>query len=141
MLFALANTGIEVVVSPPNEEILTIGQIKVSTPLSSSMILHSFPPSQATFNRSLNPVLVPMLGFLQTTGSYLMLNSYPYYDYIKSNGVLLWTMHSSNPSLQTKKSSIVTPFSTTPIIDAAYFSMAFLNYTNIPVVVSEKGWP
>ena len=63
-------------------------QIKVSTPLSSSMILDSFPPSQAFFNRSLNPVLVPMLDFLQTTDSYLMLNIYPYYDYMQSNGVI-----------------------------------------------------
>lgn len=32
-------------------------QVKVSTPLSSSIILDSFPPSQAFFNRSLNQVV------------------------------------------------------------------------------------
>ncbi|RVW81113.1 Glucan endo-1,3-beta-glucosidase 2 [Vitis vinifera] len=63
-------------------------QIKVSTPLSSSIILDSFPPSQAFFNRSWNPVMVPMLNFLQSTGSFLMLNIYPYYDYMQSNGVI-----------------------------------------------------
>ncbi|KAF3959626.1 hypothetical protein CMV_015576 [Castanea mollissima] len=128
MLLALANTGIQVMISVPNEQLLGIGQsnstaanwvshnvvahypvtnitaisvgsevlttipnaatvlvnalkfihsalvasnldrqIKVSTPLSSSIILDSFPPSQAFFNRSWNPVLVPMLNFLQST--------------------------------------------------------------------------
>lgn len=149
MLLALANTGIKVAITIPNEQLLGIGQsnttaanwvsqnvvahypdtnitticvgsevlttlpnaarilvsalkfvqsalvasnldsqIKVSTPLSSSIILDSFPPSQAFFNRSLNPVLVPMLSFLQSTGSFLMLNIYPYYDYMQSNGVI-----------------------------------------------------
>ncbi|KAG8498705.1 hypothetical protein CXB51_005125 [Gossypium anomalum] len=61
-------------------------QIKVSTPHSSSIILDSFPPSQAFFNRSWDPFMVPLLKFLQSTGSYLMLNVYPYYDYMQSNG-------------------------------------------------------
>ncbi|XVF26614.1 hypothetical protein REPUB_Repub14bG0033600 [Reevesia pubescens] len=146
MLVALANTGIRVMVSIPNDQLLGIGQsnstaanwvsrnivahypatnitaicvgsevlttlpnaapilvnamkfihsalvasnldkqIKVSSPLSSSIILDSFPPSQAFFNRSWNPVLVPMLNFLQSSGSFLMLNVYPYYDYMQSN--------------------------------------------------------
>ncbi|KAL4317943.1 hypothetical protein GQ457_18G025740 [Hibiscus cannabinus] len=63
-------------------------QIKVSTPHSSSIILDSFPPSQAFFNRSWDPVMVPLLKFLQSTGSYLMLNVYPYYDYMQSNSVI-----------------------------------------------------
>ncbi|OAY83177.1 Glucan endo-1,3-beta-glucosidase 3 [Ananas comosus] len=135
MLAALANSGIRVVVSVPNEQLLAVGQsnataanwvarnvaahfpavnisaiavgsevlsalpnaapllipalryihsalvaanldryIKVSTPHSSSIILDSFPPSQAFFNRTLDPVLVPLLKFLQSTDSYLMLN-------------------------------------------------------------------
>ncbi|KAL1327821.1 hypothetical protein AAHE18_13G330600 [Arachis hypogaea] len=69
-------------------------QIKVSTPHSSSIILDSFPPSQAFFNRTWNPVMVPLLKFLQST-----------------------------------------------VVDAAYFAMSDLNFTNIPIVVTESGWP
>ncbi|XP_047164718.1 glucan endo-1,3-beta-glucosidase 2-like [Vigna umbellata] len=207
MLIALANTGIQVAVSVPNEEILAIGQsnttaakwvsrnvvahypatnitsicvgsevltalpnaakvlvsalkfihsallasnldhqIKVSTPLSSSMILDSFPPSQAFFNRSLNPVLVPMFDFLQTTGSFLMLNTYPYYDYMKSDGVFPLDYALFKPLPPNKEvidSNTLLHYSNVfdSVIDAAYFAMAFLNYTNIPVVVSETGWP
>lgn len=207
MLLALANTGIEVTVSVPNEQLLGIGQsnataakwvssnvvahypstnitaicvgsdvltvlpnagpvlvnalqfihsalvasnldrqIKVSSPISSSLILDSFPPSQAFFNQSLKSVLVPMLTFLQSTNSYLMLNVYPYYDYMKSNGVIPLDYALFKPLPATKEAvdsntllHYTNVFDAT--IDAAYFAMAFLNFTNIPIVVTESGWP
>ncbi|XP_061342916.1 glucan endo-1,3-beta-glucosidase 2-like isoform X2 [Gastrolobium bilobum] len=207
MLIALAKSGIQVVVSVPNEELLAIGQsnstaanwvslnvvahypatnitaicvgsevlttlpnaakvlvnalkyihsalvasnldhqIKVSTPLSSSIILDSFPPSQAFFNRSLNPVLVPMLDFLQSSGSYLMLNIYPYYDYMQSNGVIPLDYALFKPLPPNKEaidSNTLLHYTNVfdAVVDAAYFAMSFLNYTNVPVVVTETGWP
>ncbi|MED6180367.1 hypothetical protein PIB30_009721 [Stylosanthes scabra] len=207
MLIALAKTGIQVVITVPNEELLAIGQsnstaanwvshnvvahypatnitaicvgsevlttlpnaakilvnalkyihsalvasnldrqIKVSTPLSSSVILDSFPPSQAFFNKSLNSVLVPMLDFLQSTGSYLMLNIYPYYDYMQSNGVIPLDYALFKPLPPNKEavdSNTLLHYTNVfdAMVDAAYFAMAFLNYTNIPVVVTESGWP
>ncbi|KAK6913531.1 Glycoside hydrolase family 17 [Dillenia turbinata] len=207
MLLALANTGIEVMVSVPNEQLLGVGQsnstaanwvsrnvvahypvtnitaisvgsevlttlpnaapvlvnalkfihsalvasnldrqIKVSTPLSSSIILDSFPPSQAFFNRSLNSVLVPTLNFLQSTGSYLMLNIYPYYDYMQSNGVIPLDYALFKPLPPNKEAvdaNTLLHYTNVfdAMVDAAYFAMSFLNFTNIPVVVTESGWP
>uniref|UniRef100_A0A5B6YP09 glucan endo-1,3-beta-D-glucosidase n=1 Tax=Davidia involucrata TaxID=16924 RepID=A0A5B6YP09_DAVIN len=207
MLLALANTGIKVAISIPNEQLLGIGQsnstaanwvsqnvvahypatnitticvgsevlttlpnaalilinalkfihsalvasnldrdIKVSTPLSSSIILDSFPPSQSFFNRSWNPVLVPMLNFLQSTNSFLMLNIYPYYDYMQSNGVIPLDYALFRPLPANKEavdSNTLLHYSNVfdAMIDAAYFAMAFLNFTNIPVIVTETGWP
>ncbi|XP_011001568.1 PREDICTED: glucan endo-1,3-beta-glucosidase 2 [Populus euphratica] len=207
MLVALANTGIQVMVSVPNEQLLGIGQsnstaanwvshnivahypatnitaicvgsevfttipnaapvlvnamkyiqsalvasnldrqIKVSTPLSSSIILDSFPPSQAFFNRSWNPVLIPMLNFLQSTGSHLMLNIYPYYDYMQSNGVIPLDYALMKPLAPTKEAvdaNTLVHYSNVfdAMVDAAYFAMNFLNFTNIPVMVTESGWP
>ncbi|PON55563.1 Glycoside hydrolase [Parasponia andersonii] len=207
MLVALANTGIQVVVSVPNEQLLGIGQsnstaanwvsqnivahypatnitaicvgsevltilpnaakvlvnalkyihsalvasnldrqIKVSTPLSSSIILDSFPPSQAFFNHSWNPVLVPMLSFLQSTGSYLMLNIYPYYDYMQANGVIpldYALFEPLPPNKEAVDSNTLLHYSNVfdAMVDAAYSAMAFLNFTNIPVIVTESGWP
>ncbi|MCL7027622.1 hypothetical protein MKW94_015350 [Papaver nudicaule] len=179
MLLALANTGIEVIVSVPNDQVVGIGQskniatnwisrciaahypetnitaivvgsdiltvlpddapflvsaleylysalvefsmeIKVSTPLSSSIILDSFPTSQAFYDHSWDPVLVPMLKFLQQTKSYVMLNVYPYYDYVQSNNY-------------TNVFDVV--------IDAGYYAIGNLNITNAPIVVTESGWP
>lgn len=207
MLVALANTGIQVMISVPNEQILGIGQsnstaanwvsqnvvahypatnitaiavgsdvlttlpnaakilvnalkyiqsalvasnldrqIKVSTPLSSSIILDSFPPSQAFFNRSLNPVLVPMLTFLQSTGSFLMLNIYPYYDYMQSNGVIpldYSLFKSLPPNKEAVDSNTLLHYTNVfdAVVDAAYYAMAFLNFTNVPIIVTESGWP
>lgn len=207
MLLALANTGIQVMISVPNEQLLGIGQsnstaanwvshnvvahypvtnitaisvgsevlttipnaatvlvnalkfihsalvasnldrqIKVSTPLSSSIILDSFPPSQAFFNRSWNPVVVPMLNFLQSTGSFLMLNIYPYYDYMQSNGVIPLDYALFKPLPPNKEAvdaNTLLHYSNVfdAMVDAAYFAMAFLNFTNIPVIVTESGWP
>ncbi|KAM7279094.1 hypothetical protein ACFE04_006228 [Oxalis oulophora] len=207
MLVALANSGIQVIISIPNEQLLGIGQsnstaanwvsknvvahypatnivaicvgsevlttlpnaasilvnamrfihsalvasnldrqIKVSTPLPSTMILDSFPPSQAFFNRSLNSVMVPMLNFLQSTGSYLMLNIYPYYDYMQSNGVIPLDYALFKPLAPNKEAvdaNTLVHYSNVfdATVDAAYFAMAFLNFTDIPVVVTESGWP
>ncbi|KAK6127450.1 hypothetical protein DH2020_038799 [Rehmannia glutinosa] len=206
MLLALANTGIRVAVTVPNDQLLGIGQsnstaanwvsqnivahypatnitticvgsevltslpnvapvlinalkyiqsalvasnldrqIKVSTPLASSIILDSFPPSQAFFNRTWNPVLVPMLKFLQSTGSYFMLNVYPYFDYIQSNGVipLDYALLGRSPNKEAVDANTLLHYTNVfdAMIDAAYFAMADLNITNIPVLVTESGWP
>lgn len=208
MLLALANSGIQVAVSVPNEQLLGIGQsnstaanwvsqnivahypatnitticvgsevlntlpnaapllinalrfiqsalvasnldrqIKVSTPLSTSIILDSFPPSQAFFNHSLvNSVIVPMLKFLQSTNSYLMLNIYPYYDYMNSNGVIpldYALFEPLPPNKEAVDSNTLLHYSNVfdAMVDAAYFAMSDLNFTNIPIMVTESGWP
>ncbi|XP_059308825.1 glucan endo-1,3-beta-glucosidase 3-like isoform X1 [Lycium ferocissimum] len=207
MLLALANTGIHVTVSVPNDQLLGIGQsnstaanwvsrnvlshvpatnitaiaigsevlttlpnaapvlvsamkfihsalvaanldskIKVSTPHSSSIVLDWFPPSQAFFNRSLDPVMVPLLNFLKDTGSHLMLNVYPYYNYMKSDGVIPLDYALFRPLPPNKEAvdpnthlHYTNVFDT--VVDAAYFSMSYLNFTNIPIMVTESGWP
>ncbi|KAG5062386.1 hypothetical protein JHK85_003569 [Glycine max] len=207
MLRTLANTGIRVIVSVPNDQILGIGQsnataanwvarnviahvpatnitaiavgsevltslpnaapvlvsalkfiqaalvaanldqqIKVSTPHSSSVILDSFPPSQAFFNKTWDPVMVPLLNFLQSTGSYLMLNVYPYYDYMQTNGVVPLDYALFRPLPPNKEaidSNTLLHYTNVfdAIVDAAYFAMSYLKFTNIPILVTESGWP
>lgn len=121
-------------------------QIKVSTPHSSSIILDSFPPSQAFFNRSLDPVMVPLLKFLQSTNSFLMLNVYPYYDYMNSNGVIpldYALFRPLPPNKEAVDSNTLLHYANVfdAVVDAAYFAMAYLNVTNVPVTVLESGWP
>ncbi|WJX38201.1 glucan endo-1,3-beta-D-glucosidase [Trifolium repens] len=121
-------------------------KIKVSTPLPSTIILDSFPPSQAFFNTSMNQVLIPMLDFLQSTQSYLMLNVYPYYDYMESNGFIPLDYALFKPLPPNKESidsNTLLHYSNVfdAVVDAAYFAMSYLNYTNIPVMVTETGWP
>ncbi|CAN1297146.1 Glucan endo-1,3-beta-glucosidase 3 [Linum perenne] len=121
-------------------------QIKVSTPHSSSIILDSFPPSQAFFNRTWNPVMVPLLKFLQSTESFLMLNVYPYYAYIQSNGVVpldYALFRPLRPNKEAVDSNTLLHYTNVfdALVDAAYSAMSGLNFTNVPVVVTETGWP
>ncbi|KAI9071868.1 hypothetical protein K1719_046167 [Acacia pycnantha] len=121
-------------------------QIKVSTPHSSSIILDSFPPSQAFFNRTWDPVMVPLLKFLQSTGSFLMLNVYPYYDYILANGAIPLDYALFRPLPPNKEAvdgNTLLHYTNVfdAVVDAAYFAMSYLNFTNIPILVTESGWP
>ncbi|XP_054824357.1 glucan endo-1,3-beta-glucosidase 3-like isoform X2 [Prosopis cineraria] len=121
-------------------------QIKVSTPHSSSIILDSFPPSQAFFNRTWDPVMVPLLKFLQSTGSLLMLNVYPYYDYIQANGVIpldYALFRPLPPNKEAVDANTLLHYTNVfdAVVDAAYFAMSYLNFTNIPILVTESGWP
>ncbi|XP_076924623.1 glucan endo-1,3-beta-glucosidase 3-like [Bidens hawaiensis] len=207
MLFALAGTGIQVMVSVPSQQVLAIAQsnttaanwvsrnilpyisttnitaisvgnevltttpnaaavlvsalknihsalvstkldsqIEVSTTHSSTIILDSFPPSQAFFNRTWDPVIIPLLDFLQSTGSHLMLNVYPYYDYTRSNGAIPLDYALFRPlSPEQEAIDLNTLLHYTnvfdAVVDAAYFAMLYLNYTNIPILVTESGWP
>ncbi|KAK8921503.1 Glucan endo-1,3-beta-glucosidase 3 [Platanthera zijinensis] len=207
ILIALANSGIRVTVSVPNDQLLAIGQsnstaanwisrnvaahipavnitavavgsevltslpnaaplllsallfihsalvaadlhrqIKVSTPHSSSIILDSFPPSQAFFNRSWEPVLTPMLQFLRSTDSFFMLNVYPYYDYMESNGAVPLDYALFRPIPANKEAvdaNTLLHYTNVfdAVVDAAYFAMAYLNTTNLTVMVMESGWP
>ncbi|CAL0312416.1 unnamed protein product [Lupinus luteus] len=122
-------------------------QIKVSSPYSSSIIVNSFPPSEAKFNRTWNQqVTVPLLKFLQSTGSYLMLNVYPYYDYMQSDGHIpldYALFRPLPPNKEAVDSNTLLHYTNVfdAVVDAAYFAMSDLNFTNIPIVVTETGWP
>ncbi|KAH6784521.1 O-Glycosyl hydrolases family 17 protein [Perilla frutescens var. hirtella] len=123
-------------------------QIKVSSPVASTIILNSFPPSQAFFNRSLSPVLLPMLKFLQSTNSHLMISIFPYLNYMQSESVVplpldyaLFKPLPTNKQAMDVNTSLHYANAFDAMVDAAYFAMANLNITNVPVVVSETGWP
>ncbi|KAL3518963.1 hypothetical protein ACH5RR_021552 [Cinchona calisaya] len=207
LLTALADTGIEVMVSVTNEEILRIGQspsvaaawvntnvaafipstsitaiavgsevlttipnaapilvpamnylhkalvasnlndqIKVSTPQSMDLIPRPFPPSTAAFNSTWNSTIFQMLQFLKNTNSYYMLNAYPYYGYVNSNGIFPIDYALFRPLSSVKE--IVDPNTLfhydsmfDAMVDATYNSIAAFNISVIPVVVTESGWP
>ncbi|CAN1242277.1 Glucan endo-1,3-beta-glucosidase 4 [Linum perenne] len=57
-------------------------QIKISSPIALSALQNSYPASSGSFKPDLiEPVIKPMLSFLQETGSYLMVNAYPFFAY------------------------------------------------------------
>ncbi|XP_010923875.1 glucan endo-1,3-beta-glucosidase 1 isoform X1 [Elaeis guineensis] len=121
--------------------------IKLSTPLPFSVILDPFPPSQAFFNQTLaSSFLVPLIQFLSDTDSPLMLNLYPYYAFMQSRSVIPIDnalFKPLPPSLEEVDPNTLLHYTNVfdAMIDAAYFSMKNVNFTNVTVLITETGWP
>ncbi|XP_052183591.1 glucan endo-1,3-beta-glucosidase 1-like isoform X2 [Diospyros lotus] len=121
-------------------------QIKISTPHAASIVFDQFPPSQAFFNQSLTPVLSPLLQFLSRTKSPLMMNLYPYYVFMENKGVVPLENSLFKPLTPSKE--MVDPNTLLhytnvldAMLDSVYFAMKNLNITDVPVLVTETGWP
>lgn len=121
-------------------------KVKVSTPHSMDVISRPFPPSTATFNSSWNSTIYQILQFLKNTDSYFMLNAYPYYGYTNGDGIFPLDYALFQPLSPVKQ--IVDPNTLyhydsmfDSMVDAAYYSIQALNFSQIPIVVTETGWP
>ncbi|CAL5203597.1 unnamed protein product [Lathyrus oleraceus] len=121
-------------------------RVKISTPQSMDLIPKPFPPSTATFNSSWNSTVYQILQFLKNTNSSYMLNAYPYYGYTKGDGIfpIEYALLRSLPSAK----KIVDPNTLfrydsmfDAMVDATYYSIKGLNFNDIPIVVTESGWP
>ncbi|CAJ1938538.1 unnamed protein product [Sphenostylis stenocarpa] len=121
-------------------------QVKVSTPQSMDIIPRPFPPSTASFNSSWNSTIYQLLQFLKNTNSSYMLNAYPYYGYTKGDGIfpIEYALFRPLPSVK----QIVDPNTLfhynsmfDAMVDATYYSIEALNFNNIPIIVTETGWP
>ncbi|CAN0891075.1 Glucan endo-1,3-beta-glucosidase 4 [Linum grandiflorum] len=121
-------------------------QIKVSTPQAMDIIPKPFPPSTATFTSSGNNTIYQLLQFLKNTNSYFMLNAYPYYGYTTGNGIFpldyaLFQKLSSVKQIVDPNTLLHYDSMFDAMVDAAYFAMDAFNFSGIPVVVTETGWP
>lgn len=119
--------------------------IRLSTAVEYSVLSLSYPPSKGVFRTDIaTQVITPLLKFLDSTGSYLFINVYPYFG---------WSTNSQyiplNYALFTNSSVFYTD-STTSLqytnlldaqLDAMYAAMAAVGYGNVRVAISETGWP
>ncbi|GAB2230505.1 hypothetical protein Drorol1_Dr00014773 [Drosera rotundifolia] len=121
------------------------GAIKISSPVALSALAMSYPPSNASFQPALvSSAIIPMLDFLRQTSSYLMLNAYPFFAYTGNSDQIALSYALADPTAPT----VVDPASRlryTSLFDAQYdavlWAMSNLGYHDIPIVVSETGWP
>ncbi|XP_043691507.1 glucan endo-1,3-beta-glucosidase 4-like isoform X2 [Telopea speciosissima] len=121
-------------------------QVKVSSPQSMDMIPRPFPPSTATFNSTWNSTMYQFLQFLKNTGSFYMLNAYPYYGYTKGDGIFpidYALFRSLSPTKQIVDPNTLFHYTSMfdSMVDATYYSIEALNFSGIPVLVTESGWP
>ncbi|KAJ1699573.1 hypothetical protein LUZ63_008085 [Rhynchospora breviuscula] len=118
--------------------------IKVSTPVALSALQSSYPPSAGAFRTDLaETVMMPMLQFLRKTGSYLMVNVYPFFAYeANANDISLdYALFRPNAGVLDSGSGLTYYNLLDAQIDAVVYAMSALNYDDVPISISETGWP
>ncbi|KAL2316718.1 hypothetical protein Fmac_030594 [Flemingia macrophylla] len=118
--------------------------IKVSSPLALSALQSSFPASSGSFKSELvEPVIKPMLEFLRQTDSHLMLNAYPFFAYAANADKISldYALFRDNPGVVDSGNGLKYSNLFDAQIDAVFAAMSALQYGDVPVTVSETGWP
>ena len=118
--------------------------IKISSPIAFSAIQNSFPSSAGCFPPELvESVFKPLLDFLRQTGSYLMINAYPFFAYKSDSHVIRldYALFRENPGVVDAGNGLRYFSLFDAQIDAVFAAMSALKYDDIKVVVTETGWP
>ncbi|XWS36748.1 hypothetical protein CRYUN_Cryun20dG0112400 [Craigia yunnanensis] len=118
--------------------------IKVSSPIALSAIQNSYPPSAGTFRPELiEPVFKPMLDFLRQTGSFLMINAYPFFAYMSNSKdiSLDYALFRENSGVVDQGNGLRYSNLFDAQVDAVFAAMSALKYDEIRLVVTESGWP
>ncbi|KVH93092.1 glucan endo-1,3-beta-glucosidase 12-like [Cynara cardunculus var. scolymus] len=118
--------------------------IKLSSPVALSALQNSYPSSAGSFRPELiEPVFKPMFEFLRQTGSYLMVNAYPFFAYESNSDVISldYSLFRQNPGVPDAGNGLRYFNLFDAQIDAVFAAMSALKFDDIPLVVSETGWP
>ncbi|CAL5019784.1 unnamed protein product [Urochloa decumbens] len=119
--------------------------IKVSSPVALTALATSYPSSAGVFREDLaQPVMKPMLDFLAQTGSYLMVNAYPFFAYSGNAGdiSLDYALFRPNAGVLDSGNGLKYYSLLDAQLDAVFAAVNRLgNYNAVRVVVSETGWP
>lgn len=121
-----------------------VSSIKISSPIALSALQNSYPSSSGSFKSELiEPVIVPMLNFLKKTGSYLMVNAYPFFAYSANTDTISldYALFRDNSGVTDPNNGLVYKSLLDAQIDAVFAAMNALNFKDIKIVVSETGWP
>ncbi|XP_065875801.1 glucan endo-1,3-beta-glucosidase 12 [Euphorbia lathyris] len=118
--------------------------IKVSSPIALSALQNSYPSSAGSFRPELiEPVFKPLLDFLRETGSYLMVNAYPFFAYESNSDVISldYALFRENPGVVDAGNGLRYFSLFDAQIDAVFAAMSALKYDDISLVITETGWP
>ncbi|KAL3639992.1 hypothetical protein CASFOL_014960 [Castilleja foliolosa] len=119
--------------------------IKISSPIALSALETSYPSSSGSFKPDLvEPVIRPMLQFLNKTSSFLMVNAYPFFAYTDNADTISldYALFRDNSGNVDPNNGLVYKNLLDAQIDAVYAAMSKLGFENmIRIVVTETGWP
>ncbi|KAK1279233.1 hypothetical protein QJS04_geneDACA003669 [Acorus gramineus] len=118
------------------------GTIKVSTAVHMVIVGDSYPPSKGAFSQASLTYMKPIARFLVDTGAPLLLNVYPYFahrDNPKDISLKYATFTSPNAVVFDGPLSYQNLFDA--MVDSVYSALQKAGAANVPIVVSESGWP
>jgi len=116
--------------------------IKVSTTHATSVLGNSYPPSHGEFTNELKSSMNAVLNFLAENGSPFMANVYPYfsYNYNKAQISLDYALfRSSDPVVNDGGRLYKSLFDA--LVDSLISAMERSGHPDIPIVITESGWP
>lgn len=118
--------------------------IKLSSPIALTALQSSYPSSAGSFRPDLADSAVrPMLDLLRQTNSSLMVNAYPFFAYEANSDVISldYALFRPNSGVVDAGNGLKYYSLFDAQIDAVYAAMSRLKYDDVPIVVSETGWP
>lgn len=115
--------------------------IKITTTKAMDVLATSSPPSTGAFENT--AVMKTLLEFLSKTGSNFMINMYPFFpledDHVDIS--LAYALFQENDGVDDPNSGLHYSNLFDCMYDAVVYAMNNLGYDDIPLVVSETGWP
>lgn len=120
------------------------GIVKISSPVALSALQSSYPASSGAFkNELVESTIKPMLDFLRQTGSYLMVNAYPFFAYKDNADVISldYALFRPNAGVPDGNTGLLYTNLFDAQLDAVFSAMSALGYKDLDIVVSETGWP
>lgn len=119
------------------------GQVKVGTPHNLQVLGKSYPPSSGAFRANITNEVKALLAFLSSTGSPILVNFYPYFAYRDDpkNVSLNYALFQPDKGVTDVNTGLHYDNMMDAQLDAVYSAMERFGYHNIPILISETGWP
>ncbi|KAK7293174.1 hypothetical protein RJT34_16036 [Clitoria ternatea] len=122
-----------------------IRKLKVGTSSAMDILETSSPPSNAAFRKDITePVIKPLLRFLNRTKSFFFLDVYPFFAWSSdpTNINLDYALFESmNVTVTDPGSGLVYTNLFDQMVDAVYFAMKRVGFPDVRIFIAETGWP
>ncbi|XP_051226327.1 putative glucan endo-1,3-beta-glucosidase GVI [Lolium perenne] len=121
-----------------------LSSVPVTTAVATSVLGSSYPPSQGAFSEAALPAVEPIVSFLKSRGTPLLVNVYPYFAYSAdpSSVPLDYALLSSSAAVAVTDNGVEYANMFDAILDAVYAAVEKVGGgESLELVVSETGWP